>query len=56
MHLRYPGFEYSACGPFAKAKIEYENLEKQEMCNIFIKTNSKNFVFNMTWLMKILKI
>ena len=37
MHLRQPGFMYSACGHFQKIKKEYE--EKQEIQDIFIKTN-----------------
>ena len=39
MHLRQPLFTYSACGPFTKNKKEYNNLKKQEIQNIFIKTN-----------------
>ena len=39
MHLRQPGFIYSACGSFKKTKKESKNLKKQEIHNIFIKTN-----------------
>ena len=40
MHLRQLGFTYSACGPFTKKKKkEYKSLKKQEIHNIFIKTN-----------------
>ena len=39
MHLRQPGFTYSACGPFMKNKKEYRSLKKQEIHNIFTKTN-----------------
>ena len=39
MHLRKPGFTYSACGSFTKIKKEYKNLKKQEIYDIFIKTN-----------------
>ena len=39
MNLRQPGFTYSACGPFTKKKTEYKNLKKQEIHDIFIKTN-----------------
>ena len=51
MHLKQPGFTYSACGPFTKNK---ERIEK------FMQTGNKNFnynmnlighVFNMMWLM-----
>ena len=62
MHLRQPasldksGFTYNACGPFTKNKKEYKNLKKQEIHDIFIKTNYTKLVLNMTWLMEILKI
>ena len=39
MHLRQPGFTCSACGPFTKKRKEYKNLKKQEIRNIFTKTN-----------------
>ena len=38
MHLRQPGFTYSACGPFTKNK-EHKNLKKQQIHDMFIKTN-----------------
>ena len=39
IHLKRLGFAYSACGPFTKSKQEYENLKKQVIHDIFIKTN-----------------
>ena len=36
MHLRQPGFMYSACGPFSKNKERIKKLKKQEIHNIFI--------------------
>ena len=40
MHLRQSELTYSACGPFRKkTKKKYKNLKKQEIHNIFIKTN-----------------
>ena len=39
MHLRQPGYTYSACGQFRKTKKEYKHLMKQEIHDIFIKTN-----------------
>ena len=39
MHLRHLGFTYSACGTFTKNKEKYKNLKKQEVHDIFIKTN-----------------
>ena len=38
-----------------KTKKESKNLKKQEIHDIFIKTNLK-LIFNMTWLMEISKI
>ena len=38
MHLKQPGFTYSACGPFTKNK-EFKNLKKQEIQDIFTETN-----------------
>ena len=36
MHLKQPGFTYSACEPFKKAKQrKFKNLKKQEKQNIF---------------------
>ena len=55
MHLRQPAFAYRACRPFT-IKKEYKNLKKQEFNDIFIKTNKIKLVFNMKWLMQILKI
>ena len=41
MHLRQLWLTYSVCGQFTKKKTkkEYKNLKKQEIHNIFIKTN-----------------
>ena len=55
MHLRQPGFTYITCGPFTKNK-EKKNIYKQETQDIFTKKNQTEFVFNMIWLMEILKI
>ena len=38
IHLRQPGFTYSACGPFTKNK-EHKRFKKEVIRNIFIKTN-----------------
>ena len=62
MHLRQPalldksGFTYRVCGPFTKNKIEYKNLKKHQIHDIFIKTNWIKHVVNMTWVMEILKM
>ena len=41
MHLRQPGFTYSACGPFTKNEEKIKKFKE---------------TFNMMWLMEILKI
>ena len=56
MHLRQPGFTYSACEPLTKNKERIQNLKKHEIRNIFIKTNYIKLAFSMTWLMEISKI
>ena len=43
MHLKKPGFTYSACGPFTK------NQEKIKI--LFTKISLIRLVFNMRWLM-----
>ena len=39
MHFRQPGFTYSACGLFKKIKKEHKTLIKQQIHDIFMKTN-----------------
>ena len=56
MHLKQPGFTYSACGPFTKNKERIKKLKKQKIQNIFIKMKWKKLIFNMIRLMEILKI
>ena len=55
MHLKQPGFTYSACGPFTKNK-EFKNLKKQEIPAVFTKINLIRLAFSMIWHMEILKI
>ena len=56
VYLRQPGFTYSTYGLFTKNKERFKNLKKQEIHNIFIKTNYIKLVFNTTCLMETLKI
>ena len=56
MHLKQCGFTYIAADHLLKTEKEFKNLKKQEIQNIFIKMNWIKLVFNMTWLMEILKI
>ena len=51
MHLKQPGFTYSACGPFTKNKERIENLKKQEIQILFIKMSLIKLAFSMIWLM-----
>ena len=56
MHLRQPGFTYSACGSFTKDKEIVKNLKKQVIQNIFMQTNSITLAFSMLWVMEISRI
>ena len=38
MHLRQPGFIYSACETFTKNKKSIKKLKKQEIRDIFVET------------------
>ena len=38
MHLRQPGFTYSAFGPFSKNKEKTQNFKETDIHDIFIKT------------------
>ena len=49
MHLRQPGFTYSAYGPFTKNKKRIESLCKVVIQTLFIKMSLIKHVFNMIW-------
>ena len=51
MHLKQPGFTYSACGPFTKNKERIEKFMQMKIQILFTETNSIKLVFNMIWLM-----
>ena len=51
MHLKQPGFTYSACGPFTKNKERIEMFMQIGNTNFFTKLSSIKPVFNMIWLM-----
>ena len=52
MHLKQPGFTYSACGTFTKnKKKELKNLSRQEIQISFTKMILIKLVFNKIWLM-----
>ena len=56
MHLKQPGFTYSACGPFTKNKERIQKIKKQEIQVILTKMNLIKHAFNAIWYMVILKI
>ena len=52
MHLKQPGFTYSACGTSTKnKKKELKNLSRQEMQILFTKMILIKLVFSKIWLM-----
>ena len=55
MHLKQPGFTYSACQPFAKNK-QRTQVFKETRDSGHIYKNELELVFNMIWLMEVLKI
>ena len=55
MHLRQPGFTYSALEHLLRIKKEYKSLSKLEIQDIFTEMNYIKLVFSMIWFMQILK-
>ena len=56
MHLKQPGLLIVLVDHLLKIKNEFKNLKEQEIQAIFTKMNLIMLVFNMIWLMGILKI
>ena len=59
MHLKQPGFTCSACGPFTKNKERIQKFKETVDTSYIYKNTKINLirqVFNMIWLMGILKI
>ena len=58
MHLKQPGFTYSACRQFPKNKERIQKFKETGDTNhtVITKINLIKPAFNMIWLMKILKI
>ena len=56
MHLKQPGFTYSACGPFTTNKKVFKSLWRQEIQIISTKMNWIKLASKMIWLMEILNI
>ena len=51
MHLKHPGFTYSACSPFTKTKEIIEKFMQTDLQILFAKMILIKLVFNMIWLM-----
>ena len=52
IHLRQPGFTYTACGPFIKNKERIERFMQSGNTDfLFTKMSLIKHVFNMIWLM-----
>ena len=56
MHLKQPGFTYSTCGPFTKNKERIQKFKETGDTKYIYKNGLIRIVFNMIWLMGILKI
>ena len=56
MHLKQPGFTYSACGSFTKNKERIQKFKETGDANCIYKNELTRLTFSMTWLMEILKI
>ena len=49
IHLKQPGFTYSACGQSQKTNKELKSLCRLEIQTLFIKLNLIKHVFRMIW-------
>ena len=56
MHLKQPGFTYSACGSFTKNKERIQKFKETGDTSYIYKNEMINLVFNMIWHMEFLKI
>ena len=56
MHLKQPGFTYSASGSFTKNKERIQKFRETGDTSYIYKNELDKPVFNMIWLMEILKI
>ena len=56
MHLKQPGFTYSACGPFTKNKKRIQKFKETGDTSIFTQMNLIRLTFKMIWQKEILKI
>ena len=56
MCLRQPEFIYSACGLLTKNKERIQKFKETEDWRYIYQNELDKHIFNMTWLMEILKI
>ena len=56
MHLKQPGFTYSACGPFTKNKERIQNFKETEDTSYIYKNELEKNALNTIWLMEVLRI
>ena len=56
MHLKQPGFTYSACGPFTKNKERIQKFKETGDTSYIYEMNLIKRAFSLVWLMEILKI
>ena len=56
IHLKQPGFTYSACGPFTKNKERIEKFMQTRNTDFVYKNLLDKAYFNMIWLMENQKI
>ena len=56
MHLRQPGFTYSACDPFTKNKERIRKFKETGDSRYIYQNELDKAFFNMIWLKEILKI
>ena len=55
MHLKQPGFTYSACSPFTKNKERIQNFMRTGNTDLIYK-NVLDMAYSMIWLMENQKI
>ena len=56
MHLKQPGFTYSAFGPFTKSKERIQKFKETGDTKYIYRNELDKAVFNVIWLTEILKI
>ena len=56
MHLKQLGFTYSTCGSFTKNKERIKKIKETGDSRCIYQNELDKLVFNMIWLMEILKI